>query len=1076
MHQKRWIINPSTAKQQFQTHLSQISLTKGKLRHLCISFVALFSIKMKIKALLASLFGIAILASTIYFFNSKEETREEYEAFLKSHPYYSGPEMSLEEIEKLPKTDRPDLAWQQDYLLTMNPKEKRPTPEVLYSYFEKTNINRKNQTVPGDQRSPWIELGPTNVGGRVRAILFDSNDKSAKKVWAGGVTGGLWYNNDITHQDSGWHAVDNFWDNIAVSCIAADPTDPKTIYVGTGEGWRQSVSGAPGAGIWKTTDAGKTWTHIEGTEDMYYINDMIVRDESGSGALYVGSDYSYPRNTTRPGIRFAGLYKSTDGGDNFTRMTYGNNNSFRVADLEIGADNRLWVGTYYNDGRILYSDDGSNFTESVVYSGEGRVELACAPSNANYVYAVFEKSSVVDKITVTKDGGKTWTSVSEPNDADGGIPAEDFSRRQAWYDLIIAVDPTDEETALIGAVDLFKTTDAGTNWTQIAHWYGGFGFPYVHADQHAIVYRPTANNNSQVLFGNDGGLFYSTDIDNSNPTFEHKVKNFNTTQFYAAAIHPDTAKAYFLAGSQDNGTQRFQEYKATETDRPTGGDGAFCHIDQDDPSIQITAYVYNRYYISRNEGGNFSQLHWDNSTNGWFINPTDYDDNQDALYCSYSEDGILRLSNLTFSKSDDVLAHDLGSKATALKVSPFSTSSSTVFIGTVAGRIFKMENAEGASYSTSELTPLNFPKGAISSIEFGRNEDEILVTFFNYGVPSIWFSPDGGDTWTAKEGDLMDMPVRWVLMNPTDENNVIIATEVGIWSTYNFGDTYPNWSSSSNGMANVRVDMLKMRQSDYTILAATHGRGLFASQGFTYSPPQVSNQPSSINICVGKNTSMQVKAVGAEPIIYQWFHNNTMIDGAEKKKLSFSNITVSDSGAYYCVVSNKDGTDTSDIGRLALYAIPTPDLGPDLTIRPEVVLQLNPGEGYKTYVWSQGAPNPTLTLKGEDLGIGTHEIRVTVYNEDNCFATDTISITVDESASINTSSNTDASVYPNPTTDFITINTKAQITIWEIFDMNGKAVITSKSAQIDVSSLKSGQYILKGIGKTGVIESSFIKK
>ena len=185
---------------------------------------------------------------------------------------------------------------------------------------------------------------------------------------------------------------------------------------------------------------------------------------------------------------------------------------------------------------------------------------------------------------------------------------------------------------------------------------------------------------------------------------------------------------------------------------------------------------------------------------------------------------------------------------------------------------------------------------------------------------------------------------------------------------------------------------------------------------------------------------------------------------------------MSDSGAYYCVVSNKDGNDTSDIGRLALYAIPTPDLGPDLTIRPEVVLQLNPGEGYKTYVWSQGSPNPTLSIKGADLGIGTHEIRVTVYNEDNCFATDTIKITVDESASISRKEAATIEIYPNPASSFITLKTNAPISQWQIFDMNGKLLITSEKAQIDISALKAGQYFIKANSTNGLIESSFVKK
>lgn len=1020
--------------------------------------------------------GTVVLVLLVSIFNlQNKNSRESYEAFLKEHPYYTGSKYSIEQIEAMPKQDRPDLAWQQDFVLTMDPTLKRPTPEVLFNQFAANASNKNLKNVPGDSQSPWIELGPNNVGGRVRALMFDPNDANAKKVWAGGVTGGLWYTNDITNTDSIWRNVDDFWDNIAVSTIAYDPSNTNVFYVGTGEGWRQSVSGATGAGIWKTTDAGKTWTHLPKTADFHYINDLIVREENGKGVLYVGLDYSYPRFVSQTNSKVAGLYRSLDDGVSFTRMTYGNNNSFRVADLEIGADNRLWVGTYSTDGRILYSDDGVTFNESVVYSGEGRVELACAPSNANYIYAVFEKNNVCERITVSKDNGKTWTDVTEPNDADSGIPEEDFTRRQAWYDLIIAVDPNDESTALIGGIDLFKTTNAGQSWTQISHWYGGFGYPYVHADQHAIAYRPTSNNSSDVVFGNDGGLFFSNDINANNPSFEHAVNNFNTTQFYACAVHPNAGEAYFLAGSQDNGTQRFQEYKLTSTDRPTGGDGAFCHIDQIDPQYQITAYVYNRYYYSTNSGGFFSQLHWDNTTNGWFINPTDYDDNHKVLYGSYSENQVLKLTDITTGAVESFIDFDFGAKATNLKVSPFNSNSTTLMIGTASGRIFKVENANTTNYTVSELTGVSFPNGAISCIEFGQTENQIIATFYNYGIASVWYSSNGGKTWQTKEGDLPNMPVRWALMNPTDSGNIILATQVGVWSTSNFGSTYPNWNSSVNGMANVRVDMFKMRKSDNTILAATHGRGLFASQGFTFSPPSISTQPQDTTICIGNNAVFKVIAIGGNPLSYSWYHNGKLIEGATARKLDIDNATAADTGSYYCIVTNKDGVDTSAMAQLGFYEFKAPNLGPDVTIRPEVTLKLTPGPGYRTYLWFPSATGEFLTVKGSELGIGSHDYIVTVYTDELCSDKDTITINVDSESGIG-NTNFEVKVFPNPAQENIEIKSEIPIIDWVIFDLNGAQIKKGNGSFANVNALQSGSYIIKCHTKRGNYLAKFVKK
>ncbi len=113
------------------------------------------------------------------------------------------------------------------------------------------------------------------------------------------------------------------------------------------------------------------------------------------------------------------------------------------------------------------------------------------------MYALVESGNVVSGILQTVNGGTTWTSRTEPADGDPGIPAADFSRTQAWYDLAIAVDPNNRDRLFVGGVDLFASSDGAGTWTQIAHWYGGFGFQYAHTDQHNIVFQ---NGSSTVAY------------------------------------------------------------------------------------------------------------------------------------------------------------------------------------------------------------------------------------------------------------------------------------------------------------------------------------------------------------------------------------------------------------------------------------------------------------------------------------------------------------------------------------------------------------------------------------------------
>lgn len=776
------------------------------------------------KYLIHTLVAGFVLASAILFFvTDKNDAREEYELFLQTHPYL---QRNLKEVNATVKQDRPDLAWELNYLLTMDPATRQTHPERLIPTFERSKISRESlMAVPGQEEAPWIERGPNNVGGRSRALAYDPNQSN--KVWAGSVSGGLWFNNDITDENSSWHAVDDFWANLAVTCIAFDPNNANTLYIGTGEGWG-NLDAVRGAGIWKSTDGGDTWNQLAASGDFYFVHDLVVRDESDGvdqGVLYVASSRSHSSGNFH-GVN--AVYSSSDGG-----TTFSENTSLAPTDLAISADGRLWAGT--SDGKIAFSDDGTNWTESYSSSLD-RVAIACAPSNNNVVYGLIADGSVVGQILFTSNNGENWTTVNEPADADQGIPDDDFSRGQAWYDLVIAADPNDENTVIVGAIDLFRSTDNGTNWNQISKWSNNndlfnLNVSLVHADQHAITFKGTGS--SEVLFGNDGGIYYSPDLSNagSEPTIDSREVNYNTTQFYACAIHPTEATDHFLAGSQDNGSHRFNSEGINSTAEVSGGDGAFCFIDQTNPEFQITSYVYNVYFLSSNGGTSFhTDLNNDQET-GLFINPADYDDVQDILFSTNSAVLINRIAGVTSSPQIETIEVDLGSESSHLRVSPHTTGSSTLFVGTLSGRVFRIENADTNPTST-EITGSLFPTGSVSCIEIGADEDELLVTFSNYGVSSVWYSNDGGSSWSEKEGNLPDMPVRWALFNPNNRNEVILATEMGVWRTVNLVATSPQWISSNSGLANVRVDMLQIRDSDYEVIAASHGRGLFSSSGF----------------------------------------------------------------------------------------------------------------------------------------------------------------------------------------------------------------------------------------------------
>lgn len=798
---------------------------------------------------------IIVFPSSSFSQDLSKSSREEFNEFIMNHPFMVREKLTKEEIKKIPKRDRPDLAWEQDFLTTLDPSTGKPEKARLFPTLDVIDQMKSALTpaVPGSSTSSaWVERGPNNVAGRTRALVWDPNDATGKKVWAGGVTGGLWYNNDITSTSSQWQSVNDFWDNIAITCIAFDPNNTQIMYVGTGEGFGASAS--RGAGIWKSTNAGSSWSRLTSTTNFYYVNDLVVRNESNSSVVYAAVDGNF-YNGAWHGAAAAGLQRSTNGGSTWSQELPNIPNetvNFVASDIEIGANNRLWVGTRRTPygatdrggGYILYSDNGTTWTtaySATVSNGDGRVELACAPSNANYVYALIENQNQVHEIKKTTNGGSSWTSLSEPNDDDLGIPSTDFSRGQAWYDLIAAVDPNDPNKVIVGAINAHMSTNGGTSWSQISKWsnnpnMGNQPYSYIHADHHNIVFKP--GSSTEVIIGTDGGVSWTNNLTNAatSAVFQDRNNGYNVTQFYAGGLNPLAGNNIMVAGAQDNGTQRYSSTGVNSTTEISGGDGAYCFIDQTDGIGVVTSYVYNNYYYHNNSGANYVRKILDNSDAGMFINPADLDDFNNILYTSLRAGEIYKLSNYNLSSYslDSISITGLSGMPTAIKVSPFSNSAN-VFVGDVSGNLVKINNANGSNPTFTNLTATAFPNGTISSIEFGTSESEIIVTFKNYGVTSVYYSSNGGTTWASKEGNLPDMPVRWALINPNNTDEVILATEVGVWATTNFSATSPSWAPSNSGLANVRVDMLQHRASNNTVMAITHGRGVFTSNAWNTS-------------------------------------------------------------------------------------------------------------------------------------------------------------------------------------------------------------------------------------------------
>ncbi|MBU6325337.1 MAG: hypothetical protein KJS92_07595, partial [Bacteroidetes bacterium] len=688
----------------------------------------------------------------------------------------------------------------------------------------------------------------------------------------------------------------DFWDNIAITCIAFDPNNSKVMYVGTGEGWQ--VGSSRGAGIWKSTDAGKTWTQLSATATFYYVNDIVVRNESGSSVVYAAVDGIYYMAAWHGEVN-AGIQRSTNGGTSWTNVSPtvpSTSYKFTVADLEIAKDNRLWAGTKKSPyggtteaggGRVLTSTNGT--TWNVVYTSAatklGRVAIACAPSDSAYAYAMVENNSVCQEIIRTINVGASWTACTEPVDVDNGIPDTDFTRGQAWYDFVIAVDPNNRTRVVCGGIDLFISTNGGTSWSHISKWSNNANLntlscSYVHADQHAIVFKPKRSDT--LVFGCDGGVFYTPKLSSAATAdvIEERTKDYMTVQLYSAAQSPAKASNILMGGAQDNGTMQTSSAGISDAVGITGGDGAYCFIDQTAVATQISSYVYNQYYITTNSWNTNSKF-LDDPNTGSFINPCDYDDNQNVFYSAKTEGSIYRVKGLPSSPTVVQLNYATGTpgKISHIKVSPHGGTSGTVFLGTETGRFYKMTNALATTPTFTLLSPTGITGRTISCVDVGGSDDTLLMTYSNYGNSfSVLYSTDGGYNWANKDNSsLPDFPIRWALFNPANRKEVILATELGVWGTQDITVATPVWKAMNNGMPNVRVNMLKVRSSDLQVVAATYGRGVYTSDGFNSFPPRAKFGVSSTDVCLNGTLSLYDSSDN-KPTGWKWrFSPNTVV-------------------------------------------------------------------------------------------------------------------------------------------------------------------------------------------------------
>ncbi|GBD91672.1 hypothetical protein BMS3Abin04_02404 [bacterium BMS3Abin04] len=691
--------------------------------------------------------------------------------------------------------------------------------------IENPSVNGLRKT---ENISSWSALGPGNIGGRIRSIII--RPSNSNHILIGSVSGGIWKSVD---GGASWTPKIDDGNPLAIGSMV---NDGDVVYAGTGEGWF-NIDAVYGGGIWKSTDFGDTWTLLSSTtgSNVWNFRDVRQMRIDPSGNVYAVT-FAYNRKGGVGNYQFnGGLYKSTDGGSSWSKIsTTSVTNYFNGTDAIPISSSTILFATNANGstlgGIFRTTDGGTNWTQitsGLPTSEYGRIVMAQDPNNSNTVYAVFTGNGTNDGLNgiyKTTDGGLNWLVLPKPGNLIS--TGSSYLSSQGWYDNVISVDPYNSNNIYVGGVEDMKSTDGGNTWSQITIWFSSSS---VHADHHAIVFDP---NTADVVYdGNDGGIYKST---NGGSNWTALNNGLEITQFYGGAT--ETSGVNYQGGTQDNGHLKYNG-SGTNWSEAAGGDGGYAEISQSNSLVAYEEYVY--LDISKTTDGGST---WNAVQNGLtdakdgnlclFIAPFSMNpENSDVLIAG--SDNAWVTSDAAANWGESSLTLSSGAKVSAVTIVN-STSPYLGFAGTTDGKVFKSASITGTGDTWTEITPPSNNGAWVRRITVDlNNKNQIYACYSGYNndgvtpTKHVWYSSNQGTSWTDISGNLPDVPVHSLIVDPNNSQVLYIGTETGVYQTDDHGTT---WVKKGSGMPDfVPVDELVRQTGTNKLFAFTHGRSVFST-------------------------------------------------------------------------------------------------------------------------------------------------------------------------------------------------------------------------------------------------------
>ncbi len=761
------------------------------------------------KMLLSIGLGLALVMTIVFLTIDGNNQPPAERSALSSQAYYS-----MKRGGKVPKLQKRPSDW--FYVQRAYPNTEVPV-EARLEAAKQAQQHQAEAAAKGTDDVVWAEAGPSNIPGRITDLAV--HPASPDIIYAASAAGGVF---KTTDGGDNWTAIFDSAGVQSVGALAISPFSQNVIYVGTGEA-NSSGDSYEGTGMYRSNDFGATWSHI-GLDSSYHIGRIAIKGILPETLYVAAMGKLFGTNSER------GVYRSVDSGGTWEQVLYVND-STGCADIAIDPGSGAIFATMWErwrhprerragglgSGVYRSMDGGENWT--LLTNGLppqsdtlGRMGVTVCPSS-NTVYAIAcNHPGVFMGVYKSTNLGYSWTQTND-GDLDG------FMGGFGWYFGQIRVSPSDPQTVFALGVQMYRSTNGGSSWQ-----YAGSG---AHVDHHALWINPT--NGVELVGGNDGGVALSSDMGNN---FTTKTDMHNT-QFYAITIDPQNPERLY-GGTQDNGTLRTMTGALDDWDHIHGGDGFYVIVDPTDSDVIYAEYQWGYLDKSSNGGDTWdyamSGIDQNDRTNWNTPIAMDPSDHNTLYYGSHrlyrTTDGA---ASWTAISSDLTSGDDPGNlnfgTLTTIDISP--VDSQTIYVGTDDANVWVTTNYGTNWTNISATLPTRWVTRVVAD---PADSGTVYVTQSGYAendpLPHIHRSTDYGQNWTPIHSNLPDAPVTDVIVDPVLDSTLYVGTDFGVYVSSDLGQS---WSVLGNGMPMVPLHDLCLHGPSRKLVAGTHGRSMYSA-------------------------------------------------------------------------------------------------------------------------------------------------------------------------------------------------------------------------------------------------------